>query len=137
MEKQTMGEVLVTEYILTYLWIGMECFAAILLFDGFSERKREQSVYWFVIFLYIILISSAINFIMPEVANFGRMVFVIASYAFLHGFLYRGVGLFSLYISAIYYGTICCIDNSCFIPTKVIWNRTASFIFSVSLPQRE
>lgn len=108
-----MGLVTVMEYLLTYLWVGMECFAAILLFDGFSERKRKQREYWITILLYTVLIATAVNFIMPGIANFGRMVFVIASYAFLHSFLYRTAGLFCLCISAIHYGTICCIDNLC------------------------
>lgn len=48
MEKQPVGEYALIEFLLTYLWAGMECFAAILLFDGFSERKHRPSIHWLI-----------------------------------------------------------------------------------------
>lgn len=37
-----MGVRTLSEYLLTYLWVGMECVAAVLLFDAFSQRKKRQ-----------------------------------------------------------------------------------------------
>lgn len=41
-----MGVRTLSEYLLTYLWVGMECAAAVLLFDAFSQRKKRQIAHW-------------------------------------------------------------------------------------------
>ena len=41
-----MGVRTLSEYLLTYLWVGMECVAAVLLFDAFSQRKKRQIAHW-------------------------------------------------------------------------------------------
>lgn len=38
-----MGVRTLSEYLLTYLWVGMECVAAVLLFDAFSQRKKKTN----------------------------------------------------------------------------------------------
>ena len=38
-----MGVRTLSEYLLTYLWVGMECVAAVLLFDAFSQRKKKRN----------------------------------------------------------------------------------------------
>lgn len=39
-----MGVRTLSEYLLTYLWVGMECVAAVLLFDAFSQRRRNAKL---------------------------------------------------------------------------------------------
>ena len=63
-----MGVRTLSEYLLTYLWVGMECVAAVLLFDAFSQRKKRQIAHWIAVawfsfldatFLYIAVIFYA------------------------------------------------------------------------------
>ena len=42
-----MGVRTLSEYLLTYLWVGMECVAAVLLFDAFSQRKKRGVLCFF------------------------------------------------------------------------------------------
>lgn len=44
-----MGVRTLSEYLLTYLWVGMECVAAVLLFDAFSQRKKKRIVHWITV----------------------------------------------------------------------------------------
>ena len=39
-----MGVRTLSEYLLTYLWVGMECVAAVLLFDAFSRDRFKFCV---------------------------------------------------------------------------------------------
>ena len=101
------------EYLLTYLWSGLECFAAILLFDGFSERKHRPGIHWLVVVCVTVLEAAGLNLIDPGLASFAKTVYGCAIFFLLHRLLYQSDILFSLYIAIIYYATICCVDNLC------------------------
>ena len=101
------------EYLLTYLWAGMECFAAILLFDGFSERKCRPSIHWLIAACFTVLDATVLNLLDPGVASFARTMYGCAAFFILHRILYQSSLLFGLYMTIIYYATICCIDNLC------------------------
>ena len=52
-----MGVRTLSEYLLTYLWVGMECVAAVLLFDAFSQRKKNElfiGLQWPVLLFWIL-----------------------------------------------------------------------------------
>lgn len=80
MEEQAVEDIAVKEYLLTYLWSGLECFAAILLFDGFSERKCRPSIYWLIAGCFTILEATGLNLIDPELASFGKILYVCAAF---------------------------------------------------------
>lgn len=117
-----MGEISVKEYLLTYVWAGLECYAATLLFDGFSERKLKQSRYWIVAAGFVFLDATVLICLEPAMASFGRMLFAFVSYFIFHFILYESGHIFRLYITAIYYATVCCIDNLCFTALNSIEN---------------
>lgn len=116
-----MGDIAVREYLLTYLWTGMECFAAILLFDGFSERKYSPSIHWLIATCFTVLEATGLNLLNPEVANAGKVLYVCVAFFILHRILYQSNLLYALYMTIIYYASICCIDNLC-----------ATFVFGLS-----
>lgn len=100
-----------SEYLLTYLWVGMECVAAVLLFDAFSQRKKKRIIHWITVACFAFLDSTLLNLMSPNMASFGRITISLVAYYSLHRFLYIGEPIFSLYIVTIFYATICCIDN--------------------------
>lgn len=100
-----------SEYLLTYLWVGMECVAAVLLFDAFSQRKKKQIVHWITVTCFAFLDATFLNLMSPNMASFWKIAIALASYYFLHRLLYVGKRIFSLYIAVIIYATVCCIDN--------------------------
>ena len=102
-----------TEYLLTYLWAGMECFAAILLFDGFSERKHRPSIHWLIAGCFTILEATGLNLLDPGLASLSRGVYGISVFFVLHIVLYQSSLLFGLYMTIIYYATLGCVDNLC------------------------
>ena len=106
-----MGVRTLSEYLLTYLWVGMECVAAVLLFDAFSQRKKKQIVHWITVACFTFLDATFLNLMSPNMASFGRIAIALVAYYSLHRFLYIGEPIFSLYIVTIFYATICCIDN--------------------------
>ena len=106
-----MGVRTLSEYLLTYLWVGMECVAAVLLFDAFSQRKKKRIVHWITVTCFAFLDATFLNLMSPNMASFGRIAIALAAYYSLHRFLYIGEPIFSLYIVTIIYATICCIDN--------------------------
>ncbi len=130
MEEQAVEDIAVKEYLLTYLWSGLECFAAILLFDGFSERKCRPSIYWLIAGCFTILEATGLNLIDPESASFGKILYVCAAFFLLHCILYQSDLLFGLYMTIIYYATICCIDNLC--TTFVFWLSGVSTALDLS-----
>ena len=95
-----MGEISVKEYLLTYVWAGLECYAATLLFDGFSERKLKQSRYWIVAAGFVFLDATVLICLEPAMASFGRMLFAFVSYFIFHFILYESGHIFRLYITA-------------------------------------
>ena len=111
MEEQAVGDIAVKEYLLTYLWTGLECFAAILLFDGFSERKCSPRSHWLIAAGFTVLDATVLNLLAPEMASFGKILYGCAAFFMLHSILYQSGLLFGLCITTIYYATICCIDN--------------------------
>lgn len=100
-----------SEYLLTYLWVGMECVAAVLLFDAFSQRKKKQIVHWITVTCFAFLDATFLNLMSPNMANFGRIAIALGAYYSLHRILYVGKRIFSLYIAVTIYATVCCIDN--------------------------
>ena len=106
-----MGVRTLSEYLLTYLWVGMECVAAVLLFDAFSQRKKRQIAHWISVAWFSFSDATFLNLMSPNIANFGKIVIALAVYYSLHRLLYVGKRIFSLYIAVIFYATICCIDN--------------------------
>lgn len=108
-----MGEYALIEYLLTYLWAGMECFAAILLFDGFSERKHRPSIHWLIAGGFTILEATGLNLLDPGLASLSRGVYGISVFFILHSVLYQSGLLFGLYMTIIYYATLGCVDNLC------------------------
>lgn len=108
-----MGAFALIEYLLTYLWVSMECFAAILLFDGFSERKYRPGIHWLIAACFTVLEATGLNLLDPGLASFVKMFYGCGAYFLLHCILYQSGLLFGLYMTIIYYATICCIDNLC------------------------
>lgn len=108
-----MEDIAVKEYLLTYLWSGLECLAAILLFDGFSERKHRSGIHWLIAACFTILEATGLTLLDPEVDSFGKILYVCAAFFLLHCILYQSDLLFGLYMMIIYYATMCCIDNLC------------------------
>ena len=108
------------EYVSAYLWVGMECFAALLLFDGFSRRKRPQALYWAIAAVFVFVDATVLLCLAPAMASLGRMLLAVASYFMLHTLLYDSGYIFRLYITMIYYATVCCIDNLCFTALNLI-----------------
>ena len=106
-----MGVRTLSEYLLTYLWVGMECVAAVLLFDAFSQRKKRQIAHWIAVAWFSFLDATFLNLMSPNMASFGRIAIALAAYYSLHRILYVGKRIFSLYIAVIIYATVCCIDN--------------------------
>ena len=94
-----------SEYLLTYLWVGMECVAAVLLFDAFSQRKKRQIAHWIFVACFAFLDATLLNLMSPNMANFGKIVIAVAVYYFFHRLLYIGRRVFSLYIAVIFYAT--------------------------------
>ena len=101
------------EYLLTYLWSGLECYAAILLFDGFSERKHRSGIHWLIAACFTALDATVLNLLAPGIASFGKMLYVCAAFFVLHTILYQSGFVFGLYMTISYYATMCCIDNLC------------------------
>lgn len=111
-----MGVRTLSEYLLTYLWVGMECVAAVLLFDAFSQRKKRQIAHWISVAWFSFLDATFLNLMSPNIANFGKIVIALAVYYSLHRLLYVGKRIFSLYIAVIFYATICCIcQRNCYV----------------------
>jgi hypothetical protein len=91
-----MGVRTLSEYLLTYLWVGMECVAAVLLFDAFSQRKKRQIAHWIFVACFAFLDATLLNLMSPNMANFGKIVIAVAVYYFFHRLLYIGRRVFSL-----------------------------------------
>ena len=125
-----MGEYALTEYLLTYLWAGMECFAAILLFDGFSERKHRPSIHWLIAGGFTISEATGLNLLDPGLASFSKIVYGCTIFFLLHRLLYQSNLLFSLYIAIICYATMGCVDNLC--ATFVFFLSGASTVIDLS-----
>lgn len=106
-----MGVRTLSEYLLTYLWVGMECVAAVLLFDAFSQRKKRQIAHWIAVAWFSFLDATFLNLMSPSAASFWKIVTSLVVYYSFHRILYIGRRVFSLYIAVIFYATICCIDN--------------------------
>lgn len=113
MEKQTVGDIAVKEELLTCLWVGLEDLAAILLFDGFSERKRKPSVHWTVAACFIAGNAATLNLMDPGASSLIRVLCAEATFFAMHVLLYRGSRVFSLYLAVICYALMCNIDNFC------------------------
>ena len=101
------------EYLLTYLWSGLECFAAILLFDGFSKRKYSPEMHWLVAACFSVLDATVLNLLAPGMASFGKLLYGCAAFFILHTILYQSGLVFGLYMTIIYYAAMCCMDNLC------------------------
>ena len=89
----------------------MECFSAILLFDAFSARKRNRVVHWITVTAVAFLDATLLNFAATTMPNYSKIVIAFALYFFMHRLLYTSNGMFSFYISIVFYATICCVDN--------------------------
>lgn len=108
----------------------MECYTAILLFDGFSERKQKQSVHWSSAICFVLLTSTVLNLIDPELASFVKIIFAIAGYYILYLVLYKSSYIFGIYATVIYYAAICCIDNLCSTFLFLFFNESSVMDFS-------
>ena len=99
----------------------MECFSAILLFDAFSARKRNRVVHWITVTAVAFLDATLLNFAATTMPNYSKIVIAFALYFFMHRLLYTSNGMFSFYISIVFYSgpfiaeTIVqhCLDCSC------------------------
>lgn len=99
------------EFLLTYLWTGIEFFAAVLLFDGFSDRKLKRSIHWMVVACFTILCATVLNQMEPGASSLDRMLLAGANLFAMHSILYQSGCIFRFYIIVIYYATVCSIDN--------------------------
>lgn len=122
-----------SEYLLTYLWVGMECVAAVLLFDAFSQRKKKRIIHWITVACFAFLDATFLNLMSPNMASFGRIAIALVAYYSLHRFLYIGEPIFSLYIVTIFYATICCIDNVWFTFLTLILGIQNGTVFNQTL----
>src|SRR5699024_9686150 len=57
--------------------------------------------------------ATVLNLLAPGIASFGKMLYVCAAFFILHTILYQSGFVFGLYMTIIYYATMCCIDNLC------------------------
>lgn len=128
-----MGVRTLSEYLLTYLWVGMECVAAVLLFDAFSQRKKKRIIHWITVACFAFLDATFLNLMSPNMASFGRIAIALVAYYSLHRFLYIGEPIFSLYIVTIFYATICCIDNVWFTFLTLILGIQNGTVFNQTL----
>ena len=131
-----MGVRTLSEYLLTYLWVGMECVAAVLLFDAFSQRKKRQIAHWIAVAGFSFLDATFLNLMSPNMANYGKIVIALVVYYSLHRLLYVGKRIFSLYIAVIFYATICCIDNIWFTFLILTLGMQSGAIFSQTFISR-
>ena len=122
-----------SEYLLTYLWVGTECVAAVLLFDAFSQRKKKRIIHWITVACFAFLDATFLNLMSPNMASFGRIAIALVAYYSLHRFLYIGEPIFSLYIVTIFYATICCIDNVWFTFLTLILGIQNGTVFNQTL----
>lgn len=99
------------EYLLTYLWSGMECFAAVVMYDAFSARKFKAGLHWLIAACWVAAEATALNLLNPAMASFGKLLFAVPAFFALHVVLYQSSRLFHLYIAVIFYAALCCIDN--------------------------
>lgn len=81
----------------------MECFSAILLFDAFSARKRNRVVHWITVTAVAFLDATLLNFAATTMPNYSKIVIAFALYFFMHRLLYTSNGMFSFYISIVFY----------------------------------
>ena len=102
-----------SEYLQICLWISEESLAAILLFDGFSTRKRTRRAHWSIVACFTILNSLGLILLVPMMTSFGKLCYSCTIFFLLHTLLYQSSLLFGLCITAIYYATLCCIDTLC------------------------
>lgn len=128
-----MGVRTLSEYLLTYLWVGMECVAAVLLFDAFSQRKKKRIIHWITVACFAFLDATFLNLMSPNMASFGRIAIALVAYYSLHRFLYISEPIFSLYIVTIFYATICCIDNVWFTFLTLILGIQNGTVFNQTL----
>lgn len=131
-----MGVRTLSEYLLTYLWVGMECVAAVLLFDAFSQRKKKQIVHWITVTCFVFLDATFLNLMSPNMASYWKIAIALAAYYFLHRLLYVGKRIFSLYIAVIIYATVCCIDNIWFTFLILTLGMQSGAIFSQTFISR-
>lgn len=131
-----MGGPALSEYLLTYLWVGMECVAAVLLFDAFSQRKKKQIVHWITVTCFVFLDATFLNLMSPNMASYWKIAIALAAYYFLHRLLYVGKRIFSLYIAVIIYATVCCIDNIWFTFLILTLGMQSGAIFSQTFISR-
>lgn len=110
----------------------MECFSAILLFDAFSARKRNRVVHWITVTAVAFLNATLLNFAATTMPNYSKIVIVLALFFSLHRLLYTSNGIFSLYISIIFYATICCMDNCWYTLLLLISEAQGNIVFGNS-----
>ena len=113
----------------------MECFSAILLFDAFSARKRNRVVHWITVTAVAFLNATLLNFAATTMPNYSKIVIVLALFFSLHRLLYTSNGIFSLYISIIFYATICCMDNCWYTLLLLISEAQGNIVFGNSFFQ--
>ena len=113
----------------------MECFSAILLFDAFSARKRNRVVHWITVTAVAFLNATLLNFAATTMPNYSKIVIVLALFFSLHRLLYTSNGIFSLYISIIFYATICCVDNCWYTLLLLISEAQGNIVFGNSFFQ--
>lgn len=118
-----------SEYLLTYFWTGLECVSLILLYDAFSERKGGLLYRYAVIACFVILTATILNLVTLVGSSFIKIPLAIITYFILHKLLYHSGNIFRLYIVIIYYSTLCCIDNFCFVFWICLYNRFCSPIW--------
>lgn len=124
-----------SDYFLTYLWTWMECFSAILLFDAFSARKMKRFRHWIIVTSLAFLEATLLNFAATTMPNYSKIVIVLALFFSLHRLLYTSNGIFSLYISIIFYATICCVDNCWYTLLLLISEAQGNIVFGNSFFQ--
>ena len=115
-----------SEYLLTYLWALMECFASVILFDAFSERRWKPLIHWTILICFVIVHATLLNWATPLMSSFWKFLFVLASHYLLHRLLHVSNRIFCLYIAMIFYATICCVDNLVFTFTVLILNQNSA-----------
>ena len=130
MEEQAVEGYALSRYLLTYLWVAMESLAAILLFDGFSERKRRPGIHWLIAACFTLLEATALNLLDPGMVSLGKVLYGYIAVFLLHRILYQGSLLFGLYITIIYYATMSCVDNLC--ATFAFWQSGATTAIDLS-----
>lgn len=97
------------DFVLGVIFTGMECFAAVLFFDAFFERRWQGSRFWGRFAAYALGFGVLLN-VLDLSQNVLKLLFVLAAFMGFHFGLYRGGMAFRLVIIGLFYALMCSVE---------------------------